>query len=237
MKLAIVVPIRSFRWAKQRLSPLLDDEERELLARTMAQDVLGVVSRLPGRGRFVVSEDEEVLRLARGFGLALIRDHAVAGQSAAARQGFEAAWERGYGAGLTVPGDVPGVRLEEMEELCDFRPDLEVVAVPDRRGRGTNGLRLTPPNAIVPRFGEDSLNRHRAEAIRANRSYAVRLVPSLSYDLDDAPDVMAFLRLAPETATLSLLREWKVLDRFVPDVSPPPSPSTPVLPADARLRD
>lgn len=214
MRLAIVVPIKSFGAAKHRLNGLLDREERIRLAWAMAEDVLETVASLAGYGHFVVSDDPEALSLAARYRVAAIEDRAVQGQSAAVRQGFDAAWERGFSAAVTIPGDVPGVRVDDLEELCSFRPEVEVVLAPDRDGLGTNGLRLIPPHAITLRFGEDSLKLHQAEATRAGRSVAVLPLPSLAVDLDRPEDVAAFLRLAPPTRALRVLTELKVGDRL-----------------------
>src|SRR5439155_20622933 len=136
------------------------------------------------------------------------------------QQGFAAAWERGYTAALTIPGDVPGVTATELEELCTYRPEIEVVLAADRDRLGTNGLRLIPPHAITLRFGEDSFNLHRAEAVRAHRSFAVHVVAGLEHDLDRPEDIASFMQLNRDTATLRLLQEFEAAERLL--ASPPP---------------
>lgn len=217
MKLAIVVPIKSYALAKQRLAPLLDETQRASLARVMAEDVLQTISQLHRYGRFVISDEPHALKLATRFGFLAIEDRTPQGQSAAVQQGFAAAEERGFHAALTIPGDVPGVDAGELEELCEYRPELEVVLVPDREGQGTNGLRLIPPLGIGLRFGEGSLDLHRAEAHQRHRSVAIRNVPSLAIDLDRPTDVEAFLRTAPDTGTLRLLQKFRVWNRISPN--------------------
>ena len=213
MTLAIVVPVKSPRRAKLRLEPILSEADRVRLARVMARDVFRAVSTLEAYGRFVISDDPEILEEGRRFGLEPLTDRVAQGQSAAVRQGFAAAWERGFTAALTIPGDVPAVTGEELAELCRYRPEIEVVLAPDRERTGTNGLRLVPPHAIALRFGEDSFSLHQAEARRANRSLAVKEVEGLRYDLDRPEDVVAFMRLPRETETLRLLQELGVAER------------------------
>jgi len=220
MTLAIVVPVKSPKRAKHRLEAVMTEPERTRLALTMARDVFGVVAELTNVGRFVVSDDPEVLEEGRRFGLELVDDRARQGQSAAVGQGFSLAWERGFTAALTIPGDVPGVTPDELRSFSEYRPEIEVLLAPDRGRIGTNGLRLVPPHAISLAFGEDSFNLHRAAAARANRSFAVMAVEGLRYDLDTPDDVVAFVRLGRETATLELLRELKVLDRVLAATPP-----------------
>jgi 2-phospho-L-lactate/phosphoenolpyruvate guanylyltransferase len=213
--LAIVVPVKSPQRAKHRLSPLLSEEERFLLASAMARDVFRAVRPLSQYSRLVVSDDSTVLAEAANFGLEPLKDRVGQGQSVAVQQGFSLAWERGCTVGLTIPGDVPGVTTAEVTELAAYRPEIEVLLVTDRERIGTNGLRLTPPHAITLRFGEDSFQLHRAEATRANRSFAVKHLIGLEHDLDRPEDVTAFLELGRETETLSLLHELKVADRVL----------------------
>jgi 2-phospho-L-lactate guanylyltransferase len=188
-------------------------EERAALAITMARDVMGVVAQLKEHGRFVVSDDAEVLKMGREFELEPLEDRRLQGQSAAVQQGFTVAWDRGYTAALTIPGDVPGVSVDELRQLCTYRPEVEVLLARDRERVGTNGLRLIPPHAITLRFGEDSFNLHRDEAVRASRSFETHDLPGLGCDLDRPEDVIAFQRLQRESATLRFLTELKVFER------------------------
>jgi 2-phospho-L-lactate guanylyltransferase len=68
-----------------------------------------------------------------------------------------------------------------------------VVIVPDRHGTGTNGLLLSPPDAIAPSFGPGSFERHRALALAAGMPCRVERPPSLLLDIDTGAD-LAVLR-------------------------------------------
>lgn len=220
MRLAIVIPVKSPSRAKYRLEAVLSEAERSRLALTAARDVFSAVSKLEGYGLFLISDDPAMLEEGRRFGLEPLTDRVSQGQSAAVQQGFAAAWDRGYTAALTIPGDVPAVTTEELDELCRFRPEIEVLLAPDREHTGTNGLRLVPPHAITLRFGEDSFNLHLAESRRSNRSVEVKDVEGLRYDLDRPDDIVAFLQLNRQTATRELLTELAVLERVLAATPP-----------------
>ena len=205
MRLALVVPIKGGVSPKQRLEAAFDADERRRLALAMADDVLRAVGELKEYARFVVTSDDDVAAIADRFDLTVIADREQQGQSTAVRQGFVEAWALGYSAALTVPGDVPAVTAADLRGLATFRPEVEVLLVPDREGTGTNALRVIPPHAISLRFGEDSLSLHRAEAERAGRSLEELRNERVACDLDRPADVAAFLELAPPTATLRLL--------------------------------
>jgi len=97
---------------------------------------------------------------------------------------------------------------------------IEVVLTPDRDRLGTNGLRLIPPHAITLRFGEDSFNLHRAQAVRAHRSFAVHVVAGLEHDLDRPEDIASFMQLGRDTATLRLLQEFTAAERLLASAPP-----------------
>jgi 2-phospho-L-lactate guanylyltransferase len=215
---AIVVPIKSPKGAKNRLEAILTEREREALAWAMAEDVLRTARQAPADCFLAVSDDDGILSLARDLGFEPLRDDERQGQSAAARQGFEAAWERDCSTGLTIPGDVPAVSVEELRLLLAFRPEVEVVLAADRQGEGTNGLRLTPPDAIDLRFGEDSFSLHRMEAERMHRSFEVLSLERLAVDLDRPDDLRAFLTLEPAGKTLALLHRLGVPERLAAGV-------------------
>ena len=68
-------------------------------------------------------------------------------------------------------------------------PERYVGIVPDRHGTGTNALALSPPDAIVPAFGEGSCARHVALAREAGIPFGVEELASLGLDLDTPADV------------------------------------------------
>jgi 2-phospho-L-lactate guanylyltransferase len=74
--------------------------------------------------------------------------------------------------------------------------------VPDRHDTGTNGLLLTPPDAIAPSFGPGSFRRHRALADGAGALCQVQRPPSLLLDIDTGEDLAVLReRLAGEAGS------------------------------------
>lgn len=198
MSTAAVLPVKRFALAKQRLGESIDDELRLALARAMVSDVLLALARTPGVERtIVVTNEESVERDARESGAILIADSAEQGQSAAVSLGVARALAEGMTRVLCVPGDCPALDPVELSALLadgDQRQAAaaaRVVIVPDRHGTGTNGLLLTPPDAIAPSFGPDSCERHRALARAAGVACRLRWPPSLLLDIDTGADLAA----------------------------------------------
>ena len=211
MRTAAILPVKRFRAAKQRLAASVGEEARSALARAMVADVLGALARSTSLQLLIVVTDEQSVAVAaRGQGALVLADTADAGQSAAVEIGVRRALAEGVERVLCVPGDCPALDTRELERL--LRPGrgggedrgrgggedrgrgaskAEVVIVPDRHGTGTNGLLLTPPDAIRPSFGPGSAARHRALARAAGASWRFERLPSLLLDIDTGEDLAA----------------------------------------------
>jgi 2-phospho-L-lactate guanylyltransferase len=202
MRTAAILPVKRFSHAKQRLGESVADSLRLDLARAMVGDVLSALRDCVEIERtIVVTCEESVAAAARYLGAIVIPDSAENGQSAAVAQGIERAAAEGFERVLCIPGDCPALDPGELEALLKTEPgnSEEAVIVPDRHGTGTNGLLLTPPDAIAPSFGPGSCARHQELAETAGVSCRVERPTSLLLDIDTGEDLAALReRLAGE---------------------------------------
>jgi 2-phospho-L-lactate guanylyltransferase len=190
MRTLAVLPVKSFRRAKQRLGAAVAD--RPALAAAMVRDVLGALAAVPGLdGIVVVTAEPAAAEAARAEAATVVPDRQEAGQSAAAALGVRAAVAADAGRVLLVPGDCPALDPAEVAAL--LAGTAPVTIVPDRHGTGTNALLLAPPAVIVPGFGPGSFERHLARARDAGVEPSVAGVPSLALDVDTPDDLGALL--------------------------------------------
>jgi 2-phospho-L-lactate guanylyltransferase len=215
MRTAAILPVKRFARAKQRLGESVADPLRLELARAMVGDVLCALHECAAIDLTVVVTSEGSVAAAAIYqGALVVEDSAEEGQSAAARLGLERALEEGAERALCIPGDCPALDPAELEALLllgshepasapggDARFGApEVVVIPDRHGTGTNGLLLSPPDAILPSFGPGSCERHRELARAAGVVCRVEHPQSLLLDIDTGADLAALReRLAGET--------------------------------------
>lgn len=199
MRTAAILPVKRFSTAKQRLGETIADRLRADLAKAMAGDVLTALRACEAVERtIVVTSEPSVMSAARYIGAAVVEDTAEEGQSAAASLGLAYAIDHGFDRALCVPGDCPALDPAEVQELLTVERQ-EVVIVPDRHGSGTNGLLLTPPDALSPSFGPDSRMRHQQLADAAGVAWRIVEAPSLLLDVDTGEDLQALReRLAGE---------------------------------------
>ena len=195
-----VVPIGSLEGAKSRLGATLDAEERRDLVTRLIRRTIEATTGTPGIDEtIVVTPDDEVRRLALELGARPIRQ-GDQGLNQGLREGRAEVEAAGADALLVLPIDLPLVSGDALAsllaELDDPRRPLAVL-VPDRHGRGTNALLLSPPGAIEFCFGGDSRTAH-IDCAHSRGVHVVEINGPLSLDLDTPADLLAFEALAPE---------------------------------------
>jgi 2-phospho-L-lactate guanylyltransferase len=210
MRTAAILPVKRFTRAKQRLGASVADPLREDLARAMVGDVLVALRETTSIERtIVVTGEDSAAATARSVSALVVEDAAEESQSAAVALGVERALAEGFERVLCVPGDCPALDPAELDSLLQGAGS-EVAIVPDRHGTGTNGLLLTPPDAIPPSFGPDSCERHLALAREAGAVCRIERPASLLLDIDTGADLAA-LRERLSGAHTGALRTRAVL--------------------------
>ncbi len=195
MKATAVLPVKRFGAAKQRLAAGINAERRRDLAAAMVADVLEAIGAARGIERLiVVSGDPIAQELAAEAGAEVVPDPEDAGHVEAAQAGIARAEVEGAERVVLLAGDCPLLDPRELDRLLTGIPGSYVGIVPDRHGTGTNALLLSPPDAIVPAFGEGSRQRHIEAARAAGIPFGIEELPSIELDLDTPADVIALTR-------------------------------------------
>jgi 2-phospho-L-lactate/phosphoenolpyruvate guanylyltransferase len=202
-----VVALKSPAGAKSRLRPYCSDEERRSLYFLMARRVLEALLAVPAIEKVLaVTASDEVERFVKSLGGLVIRQPQDLGTQSAfahALAYLKSGESRCPARLLMISGDIPLITpgaVSDLLDRCDSRQGVAIV--PDQRRQGTNGLVCSPPDAVQPCFGEDSLRRH-CSAARA-RGIEVQVIESqaLSLDIDDHEDlILLSARLASATAS------------------------------------
>ena len=195
MNATAVLPVKRLGAAKQRLAAGIDGERRRELVGAMVADVLEAIGEARGIERLiVVSGDPLAQELASEAGAEVVPDPEDAGHIEAAQAGIARAEAEGAEHVILLAGDCPLLDPRELDRLLTGVPSSYVGIVPDRHGTGTNALLLSPPNAIVPAFGEGSRDRHVEAARGAGIPFGIENLPSIELDLDTPADVIALTR-------------------------------------------
>lgn len=203
----VVVPVKNFDAAKQRLADLLSPAERCELAAVMLADVLQAVKHARGVDKTVlVTKEPRAITLAYEFGAEIISEPFNQGETEAVALATGYAVKRNASAMLVLPGDVPLVSHLDMETILHAGQSSDVVLVPSRDDHGTNGVLLRPPGVMPLRFGYDSFRFHLETAQALGLHTEVLRLRNLDLDID-TPDDLRELALryqhAPQLATRS----------------------------------
>jgi 2-phospho-L-lactate guanylyltransferase len=192
----VIVLVKDFASAKQRLGPALDVRERKSLARRNARRAIRAAAA--GSHRLVVAGSDEAGALAARLGAEHIVEPRQEGQNTAAMRGISHAVAHGADAVLVLSSDLPFVTPRSVKRLlaeAAAEPGPLVIAVPAVGRGGTNALYVRPPHAINLHFGGDSLALFRHDAETRNVRFLVHHSTEMALDLDE-PDDLERLRRA-----------------------------------------
>lgn len=202
-RLVAVIPVRTLEGAKSRLGGALDAEERQDLVRLLLERTIAAAGLVPQVASIlVVSPDPAILELATRAGAEPLRQRGE-GLNEGLEQAVARAIAGGATAVLVLAADLPSISDTSIGEIVATATAAAsagrsiVVVVPDRHGRGTNALLLSPPDVIGFAFGPDSRVAHEAAA-RAADALSLEVDGPLSLDLDLPED----LTLAEERGLL-----------------------------------
>jgi 2-phospho-L-lactate/phosphoenolpyruvate guanylyltransferase len=217
---AVLLPVKRFADSKHRLAATVTAEQRELLARTMFEDVWETLTRWQGADELIVITAEpfvleriasEQARPTR-MRIVTIAEKEQISHSESTRRATTLAKERGITTLISIPIDTPAATGEELSELLELSRKYEVIVVPSGDGTGTNALVRTPPDAITAHFGPGSCRRHIEDAQTNFQKYRLITPPGLTADIDTPEEARQFLamadRLGRDCRTARLLRQY-----------------------------
>ena len=195
----VVLPMRTVSGGKARLGGALDAEEREELVLGMLMHTLAVLGEWQACRRIhLVSPDPVLDAATRGAGVEVtVHRQDGEGLNAGIRLGISAARVEAAASLLVLPGDLPHLTVEALDELL-LAADAGMVAAaggplvaiaPSDARSGTNALLLLPPDVITPAFGPDSFEAHLRAAESAAVAVQVVSDPVLGFDLDTPEDL------------------------------------------------
>lgn len=210
MRATVILPVKRFGDAKQRLLTALDRPQRAALVKAMLTDVLVAATEAGSVERvIVVTSEGRAERIALGHArrtetpIEVFEEPADRGHPEAATLGIVRAKALGATCVALLPGDCPLLDADELDAALERMRQGRVAIVPDRHGTGTNALLMAPPDAIGPAFGPGSCARHSERAERAGHEVAVEPLASLALDVDtpdDLHELAAVLESEPDRA-------------------------------------
>lgn len=176
----VLIPVKAFSVAKERLTPALADRERAHLAQTLAE---GVIAACAGTPVWVVCEDDAIAAWATDLGAAVVKNP-TPGLNAAVRHGVATLADLGVERVLVTHAD-----LARPASLPDLFDRDGIVLVPDLALDGTNALVVPATSGFSFSYGSRSFARHLSESERLGLPIHIVRDDDLGLDLDDPADL------------------------------------------------
>jgi 2-phospho-L-lactate guanylyltransferase len=190
-----IVLIKDFGTAKRRLASALSPHARRQLARANAR--LALAAAGAADHVLAVCGSPAAGGLAASCGAEVLLEDMPRGQNQAARAGIARSLAGGASAVLILSSDLPLVTRAAISGLLAAARRLTApaaMAAPAAGRGGTNGLYLSPPDAIRLHFGDDSLNKFAREARQRGVTFAHHDSDALALDVDVPADLEAVPR-------------------------------------------
>lgn len=191
MTIWAIVPVKPLRRGKSRLAGTLSEDERAELNQALLQHTLSTLTDIKELEQvLVISRDPHALTVARQYGARTVREDGQPELNTALTRATVVARVHATRGVLILPADLPLISREDVLTLLEKAADPPVVVIaPDRHGKGTNALLISPSGLIEYDFGENSFQRHCERAKEAGARLEIVDLPSLGLDLDLPEDL------------------------------------------------
>jgi 2-phospho-L-lactate guanylyltransferase len=188
MPLRIIIPVKPFSEAKQRLAAVMTGAARARLAEEMFHHVLSVACAFAGPAAIIViSRGPDVLDHVTSLGATALAERSPSELNCVLLQAAAFALNDGASKLLVVASDLP--------QLCEA--DLGALLLhdcgvaPDRHSTGTNAL-LWPTSPLPGfHFGENSFAQHCEAARAAGFDPKIVFSAGLANDIDTPADLLS----------------------------------------------
>ncbi len=200
MTIWAIIPVKPLRRGKSRLAGALSEDERAELNQALLVHTLNTLSDIKELEQvLVVSRDPHALTIARQHGARTVREDGQPLLNTALTRATVIAKVHATRGVLILPADLPLISREDVLTLIERAGEPPVVVIaPDRHGKGTNALLISPSGLIEYDFGENSFQRHCERAKQAGARLEVVDLPSLGLDLD-LPEDLEIIRELEKT--------------------------------------
>jgi len=192
----VIIPVKELSKAKERLSSILNAEQRRHLAKAMLTDVLSSVKKSIYVNKiYILTSDNDVINLASEMQVDVIVEDSQSSESDSVDRGSNKCIELGAKTIITIPGDAPLIRAEDIDDIFEHEmQNPSIILVPSRDENGTNALLRKPPDLIPSRFGIDSFRKHIGESLKKNLPYKIIRNDRIALDIDHPSDLRILIK-------------------------------------------
>ncbi|MCJ8306486.1 MAG: 2-phospho-L-lactate guanylyltransferase [Nitrosopumilus sp.] len=189
MKIAAIIPVKTFSNAKTRLD--LSQKQKEDLCKVMLEEILYVISISPQIEKIIiVTKEEKAIAIGKKFNAIIIIDEKEESVNNAVALADKYLLENNYHVSIVFPQDIPYIKTQDIDFMLNYmtHPNFAII-VPSRRFDGTNALVRMPIDLMKTHYDEDSYKIHMNTAKEHTLNVAMVFVKRIMWDVDNDEDL------------------------------------------------
>ena len=193
MKIAAIIPVKTFLNAKSRLE--LSTHQVEELCKVMLEEILHTLSISPQIEKTImVTKEEKAIEIGKKFNTVTIIDEREESVNSAVALADKYLLENNFDASIVFPQDIPFIKTQDIDFMLNYKmhPNFAII-VPSRRFDGTNALARMPVDLMKTHYDEDSYKIHMNTAKEHTLNVAMVFVKRIMWDVDNKEDLKFIL--------------------------------------------
>ena len=193
MKIAAIIPVKTFSKAKTRLD--LSPQQVEELCKVMLEEILQTLSISPQIEKIImVTKEEKAIEIGKKFNTVIIIDEKEESVNNAVSLADKYLLENNFDVSIVFPQDIPFIKTQDIDFMLNYKmhPNFAII-VPSRRFDGTNALVRMPVDLMKTHYDEDSYKIHMNTAKNHTLNVAMVFVKRIMWDVDNAEDLKFLL--------------------------------------------
>ena len=189
MKIAAIIPVKTFSKAKTRLD--LSPDQIEDLCIVMLEEILHTISISPQIEKTImVTKEVKAIEIGKKFNTITIIDKKEESVNSAVALADKYLLENNFDASIVLPQDIPYIKTQDIDFMLNYKiPPNFAIVVPSRRFDGTNALVRMPVDLMETHYDEDSYKIHMNTAKEHTLNVAMVFVKRIMWDVDNSEDL------------------------------------------------
>ena len=189
MKIAAIIPVKTFSNAKTRLQ--LPTEKVEELCKIMLEEILQVLSISPKIEEIIlITKEKKAIEIGKKFNTITIIDEKEESVNQAVSLADEYLLENNFNASVVFPQDIPNIKTQDIDFMLkhQLHPNFAII-IPSRKFDGTNALVRMPIDLMKTHYDNDSYRNHMKTAKEHTMNVAMVFVKRIMLDVDSQEDL------------------------------------------------
>ena len=189
MKIAAIIPVKTFSNAKTRLD--ISSHQKEELCKIMLEEILSTTSISPQiEETIIVTKEKKAIEIGKKSSATIIEDEKEESVNSAVALADKYLLENNFDASIVFPQDIPYIKTQDIDFMLNYKsPPNFAIIVPSRRFDGTNALVRMPVNLMKTHYDEDSYKIHMNTAKEHTLNVAMIFVKRIMLDVDNMKDL------------------------------------------------